>query len=147
MSPVMRSTVATPSSSMRSIIASGSAKASESSRRTFTWTPVVAIAPSQVSRRSGVNAFERQSTIPPSGRRRSLASGPSALIAEPLQLGRHVDFGPVVELPGAHDLGLDPHAETFLEPLLGRRRDRGELAGLALTHDRHDQLVAGALAP
>ena len=58
-SPVGTSTVSTPSSSRRAAITSGAAKLSVSSRRILTATPVAAIAPSQIARRSGVNALQR----------------------------------------------------------------------------------------
>src|SRR3954464_9827441 len=104
---------------MRPTSASGSVNVSRSSRRTFTCTPVDEIAPSHFARRSTVNAFERVSTT-------------SALIAEPLQLGRDPDLGPVVERTGNHDVGCDPHAQPLLEPRLDRVRDRLELRGIPL---------------
>jgi hypothetical protein len=59
MSPVGNNRVATPSSSIRATISSGSAKLSSPSWRTFTGTPVAASAPSHKARRSGVNALQR----------------------------------------------------------------------------------------
>src|SRR5215207_8682808 len=134
-SPVMRKMVATPSSSIRSTIASGPAKLSTSSRRILTCTPLAASAPSQTLRRSGVNALQSVSTTPT---RRE----PSALITESLQLGRHVHLGPRIELAGPNHLGDDAHAETLLQPLLDRGGDGRELGRIAVTGDRDDELVA-----
>src|SRR4029453_2120512 len=133
-SPVMSRTVATPSSSIRSTIASGSAKLSPSSRRILTCTPLAANAPSQTLRRSGVNALQRVSTTP-------TRPGLSALITESLQLGGHVHLGPCIELSGPDHIGGDAHAETLLEPLLDRGGDRRELVRVAVAGHRDDELV------
>src|SRR5437763_5384044 len=134
-SPVMSRMVDTPRSSMRSIIASGPAKLSPSSRRILTCTPLASSAPSQIPRRSGVNALQRVS-ITPTGAERS------AFITEPLQLGRHVHLGPRIECAAPDHLGGDAHAETLFEPLLDRAGDGRELGGVAVAGHRDDELVA-----